>query len=72
MSYSITIQVAYPNFTPQDPVGHVALVLNSPDGQTYVGFGPVHDNAAWPLAVYAHGQFDVQDVAPGSLPALSP
>ncbi len=68
--YSITIQVLYPNYSIANPVGHVAMVANSPDGQTYAGFGPLKDGTEWPLGVYAYGKFDVQDVAPGGPPAL--
>jgi hypothetical protein len=37
--YSITIQVATTSAVPFDP-GHVDVVVNTPEGSTYAGFGP--------------------------------
>jgi len=61
-AYSITIQVADNSFFPFSP-GHVALVLNTPDEQTYSGFGPLKDGSQWIGGFYAYGKYDVQHVA---------
>src|SRR5229473_3469426 len=52
--HSLTVQV-----DPSLP-GHVAVVINSPAGQTYAGFGPEHHRHA-----SDRGRFDVHSVQPG-------
>ena len=52
--HSLTVQV-----DPSLP-GHVAVVINSPAGQTYAGFGPEHHHHA-----SDRGRFDIHSVQPG-------
>lgn len=67
--HSLTIQIAPPSSDPFSP-GHAAVVINTPTGQTYAGFGPNRADR-WLRGAYSHlGQFDVQRVDPGVSPRV--
>jgi hypothetical protein len=67
--YSLTIQIAPPSSNPFSP-GHAAVVINTPTGQTYAGFGPNRADQ-WIRGAYSQlGQFDVQRVDPGVSPRI--
>jgi hypothetical protein len=52
--HSLTVQI-----DPSLP-GHVAVLINTPSGQTYAGFGPEQHGS-----IYDRGRFDVHSVQPG-------
>jgi hypothetical protein len=71
--YSITISISYANFPfiSSNPVfspGHAAVVVNTPDGQTYVGLGPLRDGTQLFGGLFARASYDVQHVDPGKEP----
>lgn len=61
--HSLTIQLADPSLSPFSP-GHTALLINTPAGQTYAGFGS-SNRWLWSFP----GKFDSYTVQPGETPA---
>lgn len=72
--YSITIQVVPSYWSPDAALpspGHVAIVVNTPTEQTYVGFGPLdHSWSSWG-GTWGPGKFDVQTVPVGTIPTTA-
>jgi hypothetical protein len=60
--HSLTIQLADPSLGDLSP-GHAAVVINTPDGQTYAGLGPAHHGLP-----YSPPSFVPQTVPAGVLP----
>jgi len=61
--YSLTLMVAGSSWTPLSP-GHVAVVVNTPEGSVYAGFGPSPQVPHLGTAVAA-GLYNVELVPPG-------
>jgi len=65
--YSMTIQFAEPSAADLSP-GHAAVVVNTPDGQTYAGLGPAHHDWGSLGGMWSRPRFEPQTVSPGKTP----
>ena len=66
--YSMTIQLADPSVSDAS-VGHAAVAINTPDGQTYAGFGPKNYDWKSLFGLWSSPRFAPETVSPGQLPS---
>jgi hypothetical protein len=67
--YSMTIQLADPSVSDRSVGGHAAVIINTPDGQTYAGFGPGSYDWKSLFGAWSSPRFTPQTASPGKLPA---
>lgn len=65
--YSLTIQLADRSVSDKSP-GHAAVVVNTPEGQTYAGLGPASHDWKSLYGAWSSPGFDPQTVSHGSTP----
>jgi hypothetical protein len=65
--YSMTVQFAEPSAADRSP-GHAAVVVNTPDGQTYAGLGPANHDWRSLGGMWSLPRFEPQTVSPGKMP----
>jgi hypothetical protein len=64
----MTIQLAEPSLAEGSP-GHAAVVIGTPDGQTYAGFGPANHDWRSLYGGWSLPRVDLQTAQPGKIPS---